>query len=144
MIAVLSTGDIVSGHYVGRQCIFSHPEKPALGRGPRLLSGAWSGRHVQAVHGPEDLRLTQVADILTAALGRPIRAETISDDAQRRSLRSACLGEKQVEGMVGMAAVMRPDFVPENERSIITTTPTTLAAWAHAHLHPLLRASSAT
>lgn len=110
----------------------------------RLLSGAWSGRHVQAVHGPEDLTLTQVADILTEALGRPIRAETTSDDAQRRSLRSAGFGEKQVEGMVGMSAVMRPDFVPEDERSIITTTPTTLAAWAHAHLRPLLRAESAT
>ncbi len=36
----------------------------------RLLSGAWSGRHVQAVHGPEDLTLTQVAGILTEALGR--------------------------------------------------------------------------
>jgi uncharacterized protein YbjT (DUF2867 family) len=110
----------------------------------RLLSGAWSGRHVQAVHGPEDLTLTQVADILTEALGRPIRAETLSDDAQRRFLRSAGFGDKQVEGMVGMSAVMRPDFVPEDERSVITTTPTTLAAWAHAHLRLLLRAGSAT
>lgn len=110
----------------------------------RLLSGAWAGRHVQAVHGPEDLTLTQVADILTEALGRPIRAETLSGEAQRRSLRSAGFGEKQVEGIVGMSAVMRPDFVPEDERSIITTTPTTLAAWAHAYLRPLLRAGSAT
>lgn len=39
-----------------------------------------------------------------------------------------------------MSAVMRPEFVPENERSIVTTTPTTLAAWAHAHLRPLLTA----
>ena len=106
----------------------------------RLLWQGWSGRQVQAVHGPEDLTLTRVAGILTAALGRPIRAETISADAQRRSLRSAGFGEKQVEGMVGMSAVMRPDFVPEDERSIITTTPTTLAAWAYSHLRPLLRA----
>jgi uncharacterized protein YbjT (DUF2867 family) len=110
----------------------------------RLLSTAWSGRHVQPVHGPEDLTLIRVAQILTEALGRPIRAETISDDELRRSLRSAGLGEKQVEGMAGMAAVMRPDFVPEDQRSIVTTTPTTLAAWAHAHLRPLLQAESAT
>jgi uncharacterized protein YbjT (DUF2867 family) len=110
----------------------------------RLLYGGWSGRSVQAVHGPEDLTLTQVAQILTEALGRPIRAETISDDELCRMLRSAGLGEKQVEGMAGMAAVMRPDFVPENQRSLVTTTPTTLAAWAHAHLRPLLQAKSAT
>jgi uncharacterized protein YbjT (DUF2867 family) len=108
----------------------------------RLLSTAWSGRHVQAVHGPEDLTLIRVAQILTEALGRPIRAETISDDALRQSLRSAGFGAKQVEGMAGMSAVMRPDFVPEDQRSIVTTTPTTLAAWAHAHLRPLLSADS--
>lgn len=104
----------------------------------RLLSEDWSGRQVQAVHGPEDLTLIQVAEILTEALGRPIRAETMSEDAQRSSLRSAGFGDKQIEGMVGMSAVMRDDFVPEDKRTILTTTPTTLAAWAHAHLRPLL------
>jgi uncharacterized protein YbjT (DUF2867 family) len=110
----------------------------------RLLYGGWSGRHVQAVHGPEDLTLIQVAQILTEALGRPIRAQTISEDALRASLRAAGFGPKQVEGMVGMSAVMRPEFVPEDKRSIVTTTPTTLAAWAHARLRPLLQAGSAT
>lgn len=85
-----------------------------------------------------------MAEILTEALGRPIRAETISADAQRRSLRSAGFGEKQVEGIVGMSNVMRADFVPEDKRSIVTTTPTTLAAWAHAHLRPLLQGELAT
>jgi uncharacterized protein YbjT (DUF2867 family) len=109
----------------------------------RLLYGGWSGRNVQAVHGPEDLTLTQVAQILTVALGRPIRAETISEDALRASLRAAGFGDKQIEGMVGMSAVLRPDFVPEDKRSIVTTTPTTLAAWAHARLRPLFQAESA-
>src|ERR1700733_8809668 len=104
----------------------------------RLLYGGWSGRNVQAVHGPEDLTLIQVAQILTEALGRPIRAETISEDALRALLRARGFGDKQVEGMVGMAAVMRPEFVAEDKRSIVTTTPTTLAAWAHARLRPLL------
>jgi uncharacterized protein YbjT (DUF2867 family) len=109
----------------------------------RLLYAGWSGRQVQAVHGPEDLTLIKVAEILTKALGRPIRAETISDDELRASMRAAGFGEKQVEGMVGMSAVMRSEFVPEDKRSIVTTTPTTLAAWAHAHLRPLLQAESA-
>jgi hypothetical protein len=81
--------------------------------------------------------------ILTEALGRPIRAETISEDALRASLRAGGFGDKQIEGMAGMSAVMRPDFVPEDKRSIVTTTPTTLAAWAHARLRPLLQAEPA-
>jgi uncharacterized protein YbjT (DUF2867 family) len=106
----------------------------------RLLSGGWSGRQVQAVHGPEDLTLTQVAGIISEATSRRVRAETISQEALRRSLRAAGLGDKQVEGFAGMSAVMREDFVAEDERTIVTTTPTTLAAWAHAHLRPALLA----
>ena len=102
----------------------------------RLLSAGWSGRHVQAVHGPEDLTLSRVAAIVSQATGHPVRAETMTEDALRRSLQSSGLGDKQVEGFVGMSAVMRDDFIAQDKRSILTTTPTTLAAWAHVHLRP--------
>ena len=104
----------------------------------RLLWQGWSGRQVQAVHGPEDLTLSQVAAIIGQATGRQVRAETIPQETLRSSLRSTGLGDKQVEAIAGMSAVTREDFVAEDERSILTTTPTTLAAWAHAHLRPAL------
>jgi uncharacterized protein YbjT (DUF2867 family) len=104
----------------------------------RLLSGGWSGRHVQAVHGPEDLSLSNVAEIISEVTGLRVRAETISVDTVRGSLRSAGLGDKQVEGIAGMSAVTREDFIAEDKRSILTTTPTTLAAWAYVHLRPAL------
>ncbi|MEV0088188.1 NAD(P)H-binding protein [Saccharopolyspora sp. NPDC050642] len=104
----------------------------------RLLSDGWSGRRVQAVHGPEDLTFQQVAEILSNAVGREVRAERISDDEFRASLRSAGLSSGQVEGIVGMSTGLRENFVPEDKRSILTTTPTALGAWAHAHLRPLL------
>ncbi len=104
----------------------------------RLLSAGWSGRHVQAVHGPEDLTLSRVAEIISEATGHRVRAETIPEDALRRSLRSAGLGDKQVEGIAGMSAVTRADFVAEDERSIVTATPTTLPAWVYVHLRPAL------
>jgi uncharacterized protein YbjT (DUF2867 family) len=109
----------------------------------RLLSPGWSGRHVQAVHGPEDLTLAQVAEIISEATGHRIRAETISPDTVRASLRSAGLGDKQVEAIVGMSAVTREDFVAEDKRSVLTTTPTTLGAWVYTHLRPALLASQA-
>lgn len=104
----------------------------------RLLAGNWSGSVVQAVHGPKDLSFSQVAKVLGRALGRPVRAERVSDDQVRAALRSAGSSQGQVEGVVGMAAGMRENFVPEQERGVLTTTPTTLAAWAHAHLLPAL------
>ena len=104
----------------------------------RLLCAGWSGRQVQAVHGPEDLTLSRAADIISEATGSQVRAQTISQEALRRTLRSAGLGDKQVDGMAGMSAVMRDDFTAEDKRSILTTTPTTLAAWAYVHLRPAL------
>jgi uncharacterized protein YbjT (DUF2867 family) len=104
----------------------------------RLLSAGWSGRQVQAVHGPEDLTLARVADIISQATGRRIQAETMSEEELRCLLRAEGLGEVQVEGFAGMASLTRGGFTPEDRRSIVTTTPTALAAWAHACLRPAL------
>ncbi|MFE9407936.1 NAD(P)H-binding protein [Streptomyces sp. NPDC006704] len=104
----------------------------------RLLSPAWSGRCVQAVHGPADLTWHQVAGILTAATGRRIGLERVTDDAMRAQLRRAGMTEGLVEAVIGMSTGLREDFVPEQPRTVGTTTPTTLAAWAHDHLRPLL------
>lgn len=98
--------------------------------------GARSG--VQAVHGPEDLSFSRVARILGGVLGREVRAERVPDDDVRAGLRSVGMSADQAEGIVGMAAGLRENFVPEQERDVLTTTPTTLAAWAHTHLRPLL------
>lgn len=77
----------------------------------RLLWQGWSGRQVQAVHGPQDLTLSQVAAIIGQATGRQVRAETIPQETLRSSLRSTGLGDKQVEAIAGMSAVTCEDFV---------------------------------
>lgn len=100
----------------------------------RLLAQGWQGRHVQAVHGPEDLSFTQVAQILTTVLGRPVTAHQIDDDSVRSALRGFGLPEAQVEAIVMMAAGLRDDFTPENPRTYASTTPTTLTSWAAEHL----------
>ncbi|WP_413798001.1 NAD(P)H-binding protein [Streptomyces iranensis] len=100
----------------------------------RLLAPAWSGRCVQAVHGPADLTWRQVGGILTAATGRRIGVERITDDAMRARLRRAGMAESLVEAVLGMSTGLREDFVPEQPRTLRTTTPTPLAAWAHDQL----------
>ncbi|MGY2074359.1 NmrA family NAD(P)-binding protein [Blastococcus sp. SYSU DS0828] len=101
----------------------------------RLLSTTWSGRHVQAVHGPEDLSWAQVADVVAAATGRSVRVERVPDDAIRAGLRAAGLTDPQVEAILGMSTGLRDGFVPEDGRSLVTTTPGTLAAWAYEHVN---------
>jgi uncharacterized protein YbjT (DUF2867 family) len=104
----------------------------------RLLNAGWSGRHVRAVHGPADLSWAQAVAIVSEAVGREVRVRRISDDAMRRSLLDAGMTEKSVEAVLGMSTGLRNDFVPEQERSVQSTTVTTLAAWACETLRPLV------
>lgn len=100
----------------------------------RLLAADWSGLTVQAVHGPADLTWNEVAEIAGAALGRKITLQVISDDELRGALRGAGLTPGVVEGIVGMTAGLRDGFTPEQARGYVTTTPTSLAAWAAENL----------
>jgi len=104
----------------------------------RLIAEDWTGRQVQAVHGPADLTWTEVAAMLSTATGVSIEAQRITDDEERAALRDAGMGEVAVEGIVGMGVGTRDGFTPEQPRSALTTTPSSLAGWAMTHLRPAL------
>ena len=104
----------------------------------RLLARDWTGRQVQAVHGPADLTWTEAAATLSTATGRSIEAHRITEDEERAALRAAGMTEVAVEGIVGMGFGAHTGFVPEQPRSLLTTTPSTLAGWAISHLRPAL------
>jgi hypothetical protein len=86
------------------------------------------------VHGPADLTWTDAAAALSTATGRTIEARQITADEQRAALRGAGLSEVVIEGIIGMSA----GFTPEQPRSALTTTPSSLVGWAATHLRPVL------
>ncbi|MEV8170594.1 NAD(P)H-binding protein [Microbacterium sp. NPDC077486] len=99
-----------------------------------LLNGEWRGRRVQAVHGPADLSWTEVAAILTRELGREVTVQRIDDEEMRQGLRAAGMPEAMAEAVLGMSTGLRDGFVAEQPRSVLSTTPTTLEAWAREEL----------
>jgi uncharacterized protein YbjT (DUF2867 family) len=106
----------------------------------RLLAGDWEGQQIQAVHGPSDLTWPEAAAALSTATGLTIKAQPVTRDDERAGLRAAGLPEVAVEGMVGMSISQAKGFVPEQPRTPLTTTPTTLTSWAATTLRPLLTA----
>jgi uncharacterized protein YbjT (DUF2867 family) len=104
----------------------------------RLLAGDWTGRQVQAVHGPADLTWTEAAAALSDATGKTIEAQHLTNDEQRAAFRQAGLSDVAIEGILGMATGEDDGFTPEQARSMLTTTPTSLAGWAITHLRPAL------
>jgi uncharacterized protein YbjT (DUF2867 family) len=104
----------------------------------RLLWPGWSGRTVQAVHGPADLTWARAGEIVSSAIGRPLRVERIDDDEMRAILRGAGMTRGLVEAVIGMSVGLRDGFVPAQPRTAASTTPTTLASWAYDVLRPKL------
>lgn len=45
---------------------------------------------------------------------------------------------EQADAMLGMSTGLRDGFEPEQPRSIVTTTPTTLRSWVREELGPML------
>lgn len=103
-----------------------------------LLRSDWSGRKVQAVHGPEDLSWDDALAIVSEATGRTVRATRVSDDEMRAVLGDAGMRPRQVEAVLGMSTGLRDGFTPEQLRGPSSTTPTTLGAWCYETLRPLL------
>lgn len=104
----------------------------------RLLAPNWSGTVVQAVHGPADLTWADVAGIVGAAIDRKVTLDVVPDEVLAAGLGQAGLTEAAVAGLVGMTSGLRGDFTPEQPRTPVTTTPTTLAAWAAGTLAPVI------
>ena len=104
----------------------------------RLLNPDWSGRVVQAVHGPTDLTWKQAAAVIAEVTELHVIAERVSDDAMRETLAGVGLGDKVIEAIMGMSTGLRDGFTPDQPRTPATTTPTTLNAWCYSELRPLL------
>jgi uncharacterized protein YbjT (DUF2867 family) len=104
----------------------------------RLLADEWTGRHVQAMHGPADLTWIEAAAVLSTATGATIEAQQITVDEERAALRAAGMSDVAVEGVVGMGVGKSDGFTPEQPRSVETTTAGSLAGWAITHLRPVL------
>ncbi|WP_432561810.1 NAD(P)H-binding protein [Kineococcus sp. SYSU DK003] len=104
----------------------------------RLLNPDWSGRVVQAVHGPEDLTWSGAAAVVSAATGVRLTVERVADEELREAMRSAGMSEAFADAVLGMSTGLREGFRPEQPRTAQTTTPTTLGAWSYETLRPLL------
>lgn len=104
----------------------------------RLLDTSWTGRQTQGVHGPEDLTSGEAVATIAKAVGRKIEYVEVPDEPFHATLLSMGMPKAMADGYLQMYQGLREGFVPDDKRSILTTTPTTLGAWAYEHLRPAL------
>lgn len=81
----------------------------------RLLTSAWSGRHVQAVHGLDHLTDELTTPKISETTGRQLGAQRITKQDMRAALRSSGMRHALVEAVMGMSTVL------EGPRTIATS-----------------------
>jgi uncharacterized protein YbjT (DUF2867 family) len=107
----------------------------------RLTSTGWTGQIVQELHGPVDLSFREVAEILTDVLGRKIVYIRCDRDEMRDIMLKNAMSENAADMMLELyEAVDSGRLRLTQPRSPETTTPTTLAEFAHDVILPLVTA----
>ncbi|WP_428263876.1 NmrA family NAD(P)-binding protein [Haliangium sp.] len=106
-----------------------------------LRDASWRGHHIRGVHGPIDLSYDQAAEILSEALGRPVRYVTVTLDQARAAMAEAGMPDFMVDTYAELYQAIGDGRMDSAEpRTDETTTPTTLAQFARAVLAPALAA----
>lgn len=101
-----------------------------------LLDDTWTGQASQAVLGPEDLSLTEMAQTMTEVLGRPVRYEQVPTEAFRSQLLAAGFSPGMAQGMVDMAVAKQHGLDNAEPRTPESTTPTSFRQWCAEVLRP--------
>lgn len=101
-----------------------------------LLDRSWSGRGEVPVLGPEDLSMNDMARILSASLGKPVRHQQIPLAAFKASLTERGMSEAMAQGMVDMMAAKEAGLDDAVARTPETATPTSFRQWCDEVLKP--------
>lgn len=101
-----------------------------------LLDPSWSGQDHVAVLGPEDLSFNDMAQVLSAVLGKPVRYQQIPFEAYKSRFTELNMSEAMAQGMTDMAAAKNEGLDNAEPRSPQNTTPTNFRQWCEAVLKP--------
>lgn len=105
----------------------------------RLMDCKWSGHCVREIHGPADLSFDEAAGILSKVLDRKIAYVKCDPQEMRHVLLGNAISENAADLMLEMYdAVETGRLFPVQPRSAETTTPTTLAEFAHDKILPMM------
>jgi uncharacterized protein YbjT (DUF2867 family) len=105
-----------------------------------LVDDSWSGTGHVAVLGPEDLSFNDMAQIMSEALGKPVRYQQIPAQALKDRLTGAGMSDAMAQGTADMMAAKDQGLDNAEPRTPESTTPTTFRQWCQDILKPAVLA----
>lgn len=110
----------------------------------RLLDQTWHGHRTVGVHGPADLSMNDAATILGRVLGRQVTYAQVPVEAAVDNMKQHGLSNAVAEGYGAMLRGLSQSGVSAEERTIESTTPTTLEVFAREVIRPAVLAPVGT
>jgi uncharacterized protein YbjT (DUF2867 family) len=101
-----------------------------------LIDSSWTGRQDVPVLGPEDLSFDDMAAIITAVLGTPIRFQQVPVEQARQGFLDRGYSRAMADGMIDMATAKDRGLDNAVVRTADNTTPTTFREWCEDTLAP--------
>lgn len=101
-----------------------------------LLDDSWSDQREVPVLGPEDISFDDMADIMSAVLGRAVHHQQIGFDAYKARFLSFGMSDAMAQGMTDMAFAKDQGLDLCVARQAEHATPTTFRTWCETILKP--------
>jgi uncharacterized protein YbjT (DUF2867 family) len=101
-----------------------------------LLDRSWTGQGGIAVLGPEDLSINDMAAIMTDVLGKPIRFQSVPDEAYKAQLVKLGANDNYAQRLVDMFVAKNNGLDNAELRTPENTTPTSFRQWRKEVLKP--------
>jgi uncharacterized protein YbjT (DUF2867 family) len=94
-----------------------------------LLDRSWTGQGHVAVLGPQDLSFSDMAQIMSEVLGKPISYQRIPFEAYKSGFIERGMSEAMAQGMTDMAHAKNSGLDNAEPRTTGNTTPTSFRLW---------------
>jgi uncharacterized protein YbjT (DUF2867 family) len=109
-----------------------------------FVEGKFNGHVVRYLLGPRDLTMSEATRILGEAIGKPgLRYVQFSEEDARKAMTAAGMSGSVVEAMLEMQRGFNAGIVrPTRERSVESTTPTTLEGFSKSFFAHAYRAAA--
>ena len=101
-----------------------------------LLDRSWSGHGHVAVLGPEDLSYNDMAQVMSEALGTPVRFQQIPGEAFKARLLQRGMSDAMAQGNLDMWVAYGQGLDTAEPRTPQSTTPTSFRQWCAEVLKP--------
>ncbi len=107
-----------------------------------LADTRWTGTRILPLNGPKDYSFDEAAQILSKALGEPVKHVTVKPEQAKQALQQAGMSDHVIGLFLEMYdAIEQGRMKPEQPRNFESTTPTEFERFAKDVLAPAIRAA---